>query len=253
MFVFIIIFIAFFIVIPFLTGKLFFPEGPTAKAWTCFSLSWVLGFIVLSAPQKLEKPKLEKPMTFQEFKAQSERRIGWWTNHLADRYIRKIKDKTTCQAFIHKGAFNVLEEGDLDEIVEIKNLCVWDDEFLNLYDVVGQSVHKEIFIVAHGTQNEYGSDSFADGLLYNDLREIARKKGKQIAILSCRGSSRNNDLYFKYKFETFEIRKSKAFIKESRLPHLENGLWVYGESGYLTGSDLKAQYRGWRQQMSMIK
>ena len=58
---------------------------------------------------------------------------------------------------------------------------------------------------------------------------------------------------WQYKFETFEIRKSKAFIKESRLPHLENGLWVYGESGYLTGSDLKAQYRGWRQQMSMIK
>lgn len=249
MFVSIIIFIAFFVVIPVLTGKLFFADqGPTPKALICFGLSWVLGAIVLSAPTELVKP-----MTYEQFKAQSERRIEWWSNHLYNRYMRRVNDPFECQAYIHEGSFNVLEEGDLDEIAGIKNLCVFDNNDKSLYRTVKQSKHKNVFLLGHGVQDRAGEDTFAEGLYYNDFRRIARETGKQITILSCRGSELRNNLYFKYKFKTFQLHKLDELRVESRLPHLEDGLWVYGESGYLTGADLKAQYRGWRQQMSMIK
>ena len=191
-------------------------------------------------------------MTFHEFKTQSERRIEWWSNHLADRYMRKVNDPFACQAFIHEEAFNVLEEGDLDEVEEIENLCVFDNHDISLYYMVKRSKHKNVFLLGHGIQRR-GQDTFAEGLYYDDFRKIARETGKQITILSCRGDEVRNRLYFKYKFETFELHKLDEVRVHSRLPHFEDGLWVYGKSGYLTSADLKAQYRGWKQQMSMIR
>jgi hypothetical protein len=249
----IVIFVLFFFVIPSLWMKFFIDEmdrnGKLQLLAVCF-ISCTMGGIILSGPVDLKGSN----QTYEEWKAQGDRNIKWWTNHLAHRRLSVIKNpKRDCQAFLHEGVFNIIDIGDLQEIEEIKNLCIFDNTDIHLKAVVALSHYKEIFLLGHGAQTSSGKDSFAGGLRYEDFREIAKQEGKQIAILSCRGSQRRNDLYFKYKFETFEYHKTDALSVSSHIPHLEDGLWVYGKSGFLTNAALKLQYRGWKQQMSMIK
>lgn len=215
----------------------------------CFS-SCTMGGVILSGPIELEKP-----LTYKEFKARSEKRIKWWVEKLEDRRLYKMSTtnmKEECQTLIHEDALSVLEIGDLQEIAEIEHLCIFNKGDDYLEELISLSKFDKFLLVGHGTQDSSGKDTFAEGLFYADFRKLAKKERKEVAILSCRGSETNNKLWFEYKFETFELDKAKQLVIRSTLPHLEDGLWVYGQSGYLTDSALKLQYRGWKQQMSMI-
>lgn len=249
----IVIFVLFFFVIPSLWMKFFIDEmdrnGKLQLFAVCF-ISCTMGGIILSGPVDLKGSN----QTYEEWKAQGDRNIKWWTNHLAHRRLSVIKNpKSDCQAFLHEGVFNIIDIGDLQEIEEIKNLCIFDDGDVYLKHLVALSKHDQIFILGHGAQTREGKDSLEGGFLYEDFRRAAKETGKEITILSCRGSQERNKLYFKYKFETFEFHKTDALSVSSHIPHLEDGLWVYGKSGFLTNAALKLQYRGWKQQMSMIK
>lgn len=249
----IIIFALFFFVIPTVWMKIFIHamdfKGKLELLAICF-LSCGMGGLILSAPKDLRASH----QSYEEWKKEGDAKVKWWLNKLAHRRLSVMKDpKKDCQAFLHEGVFNIIEIGDMQEIAEIENLCIFDNTDIHLKAVVALSYHKEIFLLGHGSQTSSGKDSFAGGLLYEDFREIAKQEGKQIAILSCRGNEERNDLYFKYKFETFEYHKTDALSVSSHIPHLEDGLWVYGKSGFLTNAALKLQYRGWKQQMSMIK
>ena len=248
----IVIFFIFFFAIPTVWMKLFVQEmnkaGKLQLLGVCF-VSCTMGGLILSGPVQRSKPQ-----TYEEWRKEGDKKIRWWMSRLEHRRLALVKNpKQDCQAFLHEGVFNIIEIGDFDEIAEIENLCIFDNTDIHLKAVVALSYHKEIFLLGHGAQTSSGKDSCAGGLLYEDFREIAKQEGKQIAILSCRGNEERNDLYFKYKFETFEYHKTDALSVSSHIPHLEDGLWVYGKSGFLTNAALKLQYRGWKQQMSMIK
>lgn len=250
----IVIFVMFFLVIPTIWKKLFIQTPMNRKdklqmLGICF-LSCSMGTLILSGPIELEKP-----LTYEQFKARSEKRIKWWVEKLEDRRLYKMSTtdmKEECQTLIHEDALSVLEIGDLQEISEIEHLCIFNKGDDYLEELISLSKFDKFLLVGHGTQNSFGKDTFAEDLLYDTFRKLAKGEGKEIAILSCRGSEANNKLWFEYKFKTFELEKAKQLVIRSTLPHLENGLWVYGQSGYLTDSALKLQYRGWKQQMSTI-
>lgn len=248
----IVIFVIFFITIPTVWMKLFIHtmdrKGKLELLAICF-LSCGMGGLILSGPVQLSKPQ-----TYEEWRKEGDKKIRWWMNKLKDRRLPLVKNpKQDCQAFLHEGVFNIIEIGDFDEIAEVQNLCIFNDGDVYLKHLVALSHHDQIFILGHGAQTRQGKDSLEGGFLYEDFRKVAKETGKEITILSCRGSQQRNKLYFKYKFETFEFHKTDALSVSSHIPHLEDGLWVYGKSGFLTNAALKLQYRGWKQQMSMIK
>jgi hypothetical protein len=253
----IVIFLLFFLIIPSVWMKLFIQipmnRNDKLQMLAICLLSCSMGTLILSGPKEFKKP--ENALTYEQFKARSQKRIKWWVEKLEGRRLHKMSNediKEKCQTLIHEDALSVLEIGEMEEISEIEHLCLFRDGDDYLEELISLSVFDKFLLVAHGTQDSSGKDTFAEGLLYDTFRKLAKEEGKEIAILSCRGSESNNDLWFEYKFKTFELEKAKQLVIRSTLPHLENGLWVYGQSGYLTDSALKLQYRGWKQQMSTI-
>lgn len=210
-------------------------------------------------------PAITAPLTWEQQKKIYDHRINWWTTHFKERSINHLingVDSTLpnlaakCQAYIHYEAFNVLKVGDMKQVEEIEHLCVFNDTTAVLVPyMVELTPFDNVWLLGHGIQNSLGKETFAGGLHYKTFADIAKgMPEKTITILSCRGTKEDARLYFKYKYETFELDKAaKIPIVKSTLPHREGNLYVYGRKGAMVKADLANQYKGWKMVMKGLK
>jgi hypothetical protein len=208
-------------------------------------------------------PAVTAELTYEEYRKIGQQRVQWWTHHFKERKLVKLSYSPTfedeCQVFIHIEAFNVLMPNQLQVFEGITNICIFDGaDAVVVPHLVKGSKFKRVFLLGHGVLNESGEETFARGFTYSRFKELARETGKQITILSCRGTREDGDKSHKLRWIDKDMdayAKHKALTQvEATLPHREaSGFWVYGRRGFTVRAQLEDQLKGWRTVMGITK
>ncbi len=205
-------------------------------------------------------PSITAELTYEQWRKIGQQRVKWWTHHFKERKLVKLSYSPSyedeCQVFIHTQAFDMVMPNHLQVFEGITNICIFDEvDAVVVPHLVKNSKFKQVFLLGHGVLNESGEETFARGFTYSRFRELARETGKEITILSCRGTIEDGNKSHKLRWIEKDMdayRDHKALTQvRSTVPHREApGFWVYGRHGFTVRAELKDQLKGWRQAMS---
>jgi hypothetical protein len=123
-----------------------------------------------------------------------------------------------CQVAVHYKVTNTLQVNPSEvDLWDREGVCLWETkEELQAIIMYGA---EHLFIGAHGELNEEDRDSFAGGIEYDWVRTHKRPE-QVVGVFSCRTDPNNPE------------------DVESYVPHLEDGLWVWGRKGATLWSDM---------------